>query len=159
MEQEPTDIAEKTVLQTLQRRYGRGCRSRCGRKPQPEYAPRRDSLTRRGRNKAAGAIPTSSAMMGVQPKRPRRMGLCSEVADGGEKSGAPPRPLRRYVGRQALVSGCGSAHRVFERKPAPDLIRGGYRFAPQSSLRRLRRLICGRKRVKTKASSIHFHRR
>src|ERR1700733_2856872 len=30
--------------------------------------------------------------------------------------------------------------------------RSGYRFAEQSSLRRLRRLVCGRKRVKTKIS-------
>ena len=65
----------------------------------------------------------------------------------------PPNPLRACpahadrcaAGRLRGQRGAGlrlALNSVFERS--------GYRFASQSSLRRLRRLICGKKRVKTK---------
>jgi hypothetical protein len=41
-----------------------------------------------------------------QAKRPRRMGLCSEVADGGENLEDHPALASRYVRRKAPVSAC-----------------------------------------------------
>jgi hypothetical protein len=94
------------------RRSRHGCPNRCGRWRRPERWCRRASPTRRARNKASACRPaftsgpiaagSSPAWRGcsdprgrrrqaTRSERPRRMGTCDEVADGGEQSGGPPR--------------------------------------------------------------------
>jgi hypothetical protein len=57
---------------------------------------------------AAWRASTRAGLVAAQPKRPRRMGLCSEVADDGEKSGGPTRPSQLIREPQVLVPTPGS---------------------------------------------------
>ena len=91
-------------------RSPRGCRSRSGRTRRRDPICRRGSLIRRARNRRrqspagrlAGPWRESNPLRSAAPaKRPRRMGLCSEVADGGENLEDHPALATRYVRRKA----------------------------------------------------------
>jgi hypothetical protein len=112
----PAPIAPPGSRRSIGSRNRQGSPSRSGRTGRPEPTPRRDSLIQRVRSRAGrtrwrrGENSSSQTRRScAQPKRPRRMGRCGEVADDGEKSGGPPRPRNRYVCRKAAVSALGSA--------------------------------------------------
>jgi hypothetical protein len=104
----PAPIAPPGSRRSIGSRNRQGSPSRSGRTGRPEPTPRRDSLIQRVRSRAGrtcwrrGENSSSQTRRScAQPKRPRRMGRCGEVADDGEKSGGPPRPRNRYVCRKA----------------------------------------------------------
>ena len=112
----PVPISPPGSRRSIGSRNRQGSPSRSGRTGRPEPTPRRDSLIQRVRSRAGrtcwrrGENSSSQTRRScAQPKRPRRMGRCGEVADDGEKSGGPPRPRNRYVCRKAAVSAPGSA--------------------------------------------------
>ena len=104
----PAPISPPGSRRSIGSRNRQGSPSRSGRTGRPEPTPRRDSLIQRVRSRAGrtcwrrGENSSSQTRRScAQPKRPRRMGRCGEVADDGEKSGGPPRPRNRYVCRKA----------------------------------------------------------
>ena len=87
----------------------------------------------------------------------RAAGAAARLASG-ISVGAADRLGRQTWRRQPGRAAADAADGAFFADPLPQILkfhsvfeRSGHRFAQQSSLRRLRRLICGRKRVKMKA--------
>jgi hypothetical protein len=119
----PVPISPPGSRRSIGSRNRQGSPSRSGRTGRPEPTPRRDSLIQRVRSRAGrtcwrrGENSSSQTRRSCgQPKRPRRMGQCGEVADDGEKSGVTPRPRKQIRVPQRAVSA-----------PLPALLRNSRR--------------------------------
>jgi hypothetical protein len=132
----PAPIAPPGSRRSTGSRNRQGSPSRSGPTGRPEPTPLRDSLIQRVRSKAGrtcwrrGENSSSQTRRSCgQPKRPRRMGQCGEVADDGEKSGVTPRPRKQIRVPQRAVSA-----------PLPALLRN--RVEPLNLLQPVQTYFC-----------------